>query len=218
MKKAVVLLFALTLLAPPQLAYARERDRDRREETCVKIKDGILRTSDGELIVLGFDRWGYNYQSHIFKGFPINANRQGEPVTDGDVKVIIRWNDAFLSNKDCDGDGILDVHFGHDSYIGSWAWLSNRFYGTYEGADGRTHHWWHFILIAAKPDEGFSCEEHHMTDIGGGFCQVIDKFHDPYGGYTADQLPFVDPGIISPNPVPGPDRDGNRVPLIRPVF
>jgi hypothetical protein len=34
----------------------------------------------------------------------------------------MKWNDAWLSNKDCDGDGALDRHYGFASYIGSGAW------------------------------------------------------------------------------------------------
>ena len=43
-----------------------------------------------------------------------------------------KWNDAWLSNKDCDGDGLLDRHYGLDSYRGSGAWLTNHQSGEYE--------------------------------------------------------------------------------------
>jgi hypothetical protein len=38
-----------------------------------------------------------------------------------DEHLIMKWNDAWRRNKDCDGDGLLDWHYGVDSYIGSGA-------------------------------------------------------------------------------------------------
>lgn len=44
----------------------------------------------------------------------------------------MKWNDAWLSNKDCNGDGLLDRHLGYLTYIGSGAWLTNHQSGTYQ--------------------------------------------------------------------------------------
>ncbi len=60
----------------------------------------------------------------------------------------MKWNDAWLSNLDCDGDGKLDRHYGHDSYIGSGAWLTNHMKGTNE--DGN---WTYFVKIVAVPED-----------------------------------------------------------------
>lgn len=35
---------------------------------CTTIQDGTLYGSDGELLVLGYNQWGYNYQAHMFNG------------------------------------------------------------------------------------------------------------------------------------------------------
>jgi len=60
----------------------------------------------------------------------------------------MKWNDAWISNKDCDGDGKLDRHFESDSYVGSGAWLTNHQSGEYE-QDGKTCKWNYFVKIVA---------------------------------------------------------------------
>lgn len=65
-----------------------------------------------------------------------------------DTHVIMKWNDAWLSNRDCDGDGHLDRHYGHDSYVGSGAWLTNHLRGG-QGKDS----WTYFTKIVAVPED-----------------------------------------------------------------
>ena len=36
---------------------------------CTTIQDGTLLTSNGVVIPLGYDEWGYNYQAHMFNGY-----------------------------------------------------------------------------------------------------------------------------------------------------
>ena len=67
----------------------------------------------------------------------------------------MKWNDAWLSNKDCDGDSLLDRHYGFDSYIGSGAWLTNHQSGTYEGDDGQMCKWNYFVKIVAAPTDAY---------------------------------------------------------------
>jgi len=69
-----------------------------------------------------------------------------------DVILIMKWNDAWLSNKDCDDDGVLDRHYGSDSYIGSGAWETNHQSGTYV-QDGKECQWNYFVKIVAVPDD-----------------------------------------------------------------
>jgi hypothetical protein len=208
-------------MATPKVALARGRTPEPKDESCdvscTKIKDGILETSDGELITRGYDKWGYNYQKHRFSGFPANANREGDVVTEGNVHLKIKWNDAFISNKSCDGDLLLDTHFGFDTYIGSGAWFTNRFSGSYVGDDGRDHKWWQYFKIVAKPNEEYSCREHGGSEVMEDFCIVKNKLHDPYGGLP-DTGFFIDgQGIFAPGPGrnPGPGRD--QVRFVMPV-
>ena len=114
-----------------------------KKDKCTTIQSGELYTSDEEVIKPGFDKFGYNYQARIFNGRYCDYNRVigGD---DCDVHLIMKWNDAWLSNQDCDGDGKLDRHYGFDSYIGSGAWITNHMKG-----DG----WTYFVKIVAVPKD-----------------------------------------------------------------
>ena len=142
-----------------------------------RIKDGELTYStghylEGEPLTLGFDIFGYNYQAHLFKGSYANAylGRDGLPPYTGDseaylaehpeaegkwywsardTNLIMKWNDAWLSNMDQDDDGALDRYYGFESYIGSGAWLTNHMTGVND--DGT--HWTYFTKIVAVPDD-----------------------------------------------------------------
>jgi len=97
-------------------------------------------------IKTGFDEYGYNYQAHIFNGVYSDYDRaHGGPFSD--VNLQMKWNDAWLSNQDRDGDGKLDRHWGSSTYIGSGAWLTNHDTGVSE--DGKT--WTYFVKIIAAP-------------------------------------------------------------------
>jgi hypothetical protein len=153
---------------------------------CTTIQDGILTYStghylEGEPLTVGYDIYGYNYQAHMFNGLYCNAylGRYGYPPYDPasedeyveenptvvdvwcwpyrNTELMMTWNDAWLSNKDCDGDGQLDRHYGFDSYIGSGAWLTNHMRGD---------DWTYFVKIAAKPTADYQCAE----EIWGSFC------------------------------------------------
>lgn len=100
-------------------------------------------------IPMGFDMYGYNYNEYMFKGSYANIylGGAGFPPYMGDDeeylmkypdaemhwawlyrndRVIMKWNDAWLSNMDRDEDGVLDRHWGLDSYVDSGAWLTNH--------------------------------------------------------------------------------------------
>jgi hypothetical protein len=104
---------------------------------CATIQDGEIYASTGELLTVGYDQYGYNYQAHMFNGRYCDCDR----VAGGDycdVNPMMKWNDAWLSNMDCDGDGLLDRHYGFNTYIGLGAWLTNHQSGTYINDDGKT--------------------------------------------------------------------------------
>ena len=124
---------------------------------CTTIQSGELLASDGSTIETGFDAWGYNYQARMFDGGYCDAYRDAawcQAYSDVDLKM--KWNDAWLSNKDCDGDGLLDRHAGYDAYIGSGAWITNHQAGEYEGDDGAVCKWNYFVKIVAAPDDAVS--------------------------------------------------------------
>lgn len=128
---------------------------------CTRIQDGILETSDNQTIETGFDVWGYNYQAHMFNGLYCDSYRDAawcQPYKE--VNLMMKWNDAWLANNDCDNDGLLDRHYGFDSYIGSGAWLTNHQSGTYLGDDELTEcNWNYFVKIVAVPADA--------TSVGG---------------------------------------------------
>jgi hypothetical protein len=157
MRKLAIVLVVLTLLALPSAAFAGGPGGKGCKSGCTTIQDGTLYTSDGELITPGYSVWGYNYQAHMFNGMWCDYHplyRPGGPHHEwcianyGGVRLMMKWNDAWLSNMDCDGDGLLDRHYGSDSYIGSGAWLTNHM----SGGTGRDH-WTYFVKIVAVPED-----------------------------------------------------------------
>jgi len=169
MKKSLLFVFftiaVLVMLAVTSTVFAQ----------CTTIQDGTLLTSDGRTIVTGYDEWGYNYQAHIFNGKYCDAYRDAswcQGWADDDLEM--KWNDAWLSNKDCDGDNLLDRHYGFDSYIGSGAWLTNHQKGVYLDANGKKQRWSYFVKILAIPADG--------TEIGpviwGEFAIIQEVYND----------------------------------------
>lgn len=138
-----------TSVVPP--AEQSVADDKGKPTKCTTIQSGELVASDGTVITTGYDKWGYNYQAHLFNGFYCDSYRDAawcQPYKD--VELMMKWNDAWISNKDCDGDGLLDRHYGFVSYIGSGAWLTNHQSGEYE-EDGEICKWNYFVKIVAAP-------------------------------------------------------------------
>lgn len=159
---------------------------------CTTIQSGTLYTSDGDLVTSGFDKWGYNYQASIFNGGYCDVYRDAAWCQEWkNVELVMKWNDAWLSNKDCDGDDELDRHYGHDSYIGSGAWETNHQSDTYIGEDGKSCHWNYFVKIIAVPADAelkdgvwYAADG---TEIGpviwGAFAIIQQVYNDPCGGF-----------------------------------
>ncbi|MBU2493334.1 MAG: hypothetical protein KJ571_11970 [Bacteroidetes bacterium] len=172
---------------------------------CVSIQSGTLLTSDGQVIKTGFDKWGYNYQAHLFNGYYCDAYRDAAWCQDyKDVKLEMKWNDAWLSNKDCDGDGLLDRHYGFTSYIGSGAWITNHMSGSYTNADGKKCRWNNFIKIVAAPSDAFVQNGYWYTadnkEIGaviwGDFAVIQEIYNDPCEGeHGVSYLSPIGPGF-----------------------
>jgi len=139
---------------------------------CVTIQDGTICASTGEFVTTGYDAFGYNYQAHMFNGRYCDYDR----IVGGDycdVKLSMKWNDAWLSNKDCNEDDLLDRHFGFDGYIGSGAWLTNHQSGTYVGDDGKERKWTYFIKIVAAPEDASATDGIWYTADGTEIGPVI---------------------------------------------
>jgi hypothetical protein len=178
-------------------------------------------------LMTGYDPYGYNYQAHMFNGSYANIylGRYGFPPYEGDdaafyqrlidegisgtpaswywdyrdVEVVMKWNDAWLSNKDCgtqinEGaytdpytpDGSLDRHYGFDSYVGSGAWETNHQFGEYMDGDGKTQKWNYFVKIVAVPEDAVQDSgvwyDANGTEIGpdiwGQFAVIQEVYND----------------------------------------
>ncbi len=142
-------MFLAALVSAPVMAVAAT-------STCQTIQSGALLNSANEVIETGFDSWGYNYQAHLFNGKYCDAYRNAtwcQPYVNDDLAM--KWNDAWLSNQDCDGDGKLDRHFGFANYIGSGAWLTNHQKGVYLDNNGKKQRWEYFVKIVAAPADAY---------------------------------------------------------------
>jgi len=160
----------------------------------------------GQRLPLGDDPFGYNYQARSFRGYYANAflGADGLPPYTGDteaylaahpgaaamsywpdrdIRVDMQWNDAWLSNKDADGDGLLDRHPGALDYPGSGAWLTNHLRG--ENDDGSR--WNIFAKFVAVPTDATKIGDvwynAQGTEIGreiwGSFAIIQEIINDP---------------------------------------
>jgi len=204
MRKGIIFVSVL-MLAAVMIALPVSADKDSNKfKDCIRIKDGVLVDSNGDLLELGFDKYGYNYQAHMFYGFYSNYSRPIPPVTEDDTMLMMKWNDAWLSNKDCDDDGKLDRHYDYTSYIGSGAWETNHQWGTYVGDDGNTYAWTYFVKIVAVPDDAELTDGKWYTadgvEIGeaiwGAFAIVQQVYNDQgTGEHGIEYLSPAGPGF-----------------------
>ena len=95
-------------------------------QECIAIKDGYL-THKGNVVEPGVNAWGHNYQARKFSGqYCDNYYDAAWCQQYNNTFVEMKWNDVWLSNKDCDADGNLDRHTGFETYRGSGARLYQR--------------------------------------------------------------------------------------------
>jgi hypothetical protein len=64
------------------------------------------------------------------------------------LQLDIKWNDAYRSRTDCDGNGWFDRHYGYETYMGSGAWYMNHASGVYGGEYMRA-----FSKVVAVPTD-----------------------------------------------------------------
>ncbi|MDH4366681.1 MAG: hypothetical protein OEV57_00885 [Dehalococcoidia bacterium] len=165
---SLVLVLVAALIATPVIA-GKSSDCTRIQDGTLAYRVGHY--LEGEPLKTGYDIFGYSYQAHLFVGSYANVYLGGDGfppycgddeayaqrlIDEGcasnpygkwywpyrDIWLNMKWNDAWLSNKDCDGDGLLDRHYGFASYIGSGAWETNHM----KGED-----WVYFTKIVAVP-------------------------------------------------------------------
>jgi len=185
---ALVIFTTVALADKPIKTDANGIETAWEKSSCTTIQSGELYAKDGSLITTGFDQWGYNYQAHQYIGYYGNYQRPPELV-DWGYRLMMKWNDAWLSNVDCDGDFKLDRHYGFDSYIGSGAWLTNHQMGE-DVVDGQICKWEYFVKIVAAPADasavGGIWYNADGTEIGpviwGSFAIIQSVNNDPCAG------------------------------------
>jgi len=210
MKKLMFVLVVLALLVLPSTTMAGGPtgfDSEGNETgwyysaTCTNIQSGEIERSDGVVITTGFDEWGYNYQGHVFSGGYCDAYRDAawcQPYKD--IDLLMKWNEQWMANEDCDDDGALDRHRGFDSYIGSGAWETNQMSGEYVDDEGNTCAWNSFTKIIAVPADAYFSDNNNDgnatdgelwytydgTEIGasiwGQFAITMDIYNDTCTG------------------------------------
>jgi hypothetical protein len=208
MKKVYYLLSSIAIIAVTMMSCEQssldnpsedallETTQAKAKVKCATIKGGTIVGSDGNVIEVGYDVWGYNYQARMFNGFYCDSYRDAgwcQPYKD--IELSMKWNDAWLSNKDCDDDGLLDRHRGFPTYIGSGAWLTNHQKGTYVDGDGKECKWEYFTKIVAVPaDANLDTGIWYNADGGeigpviwGSFAIIQVVENDPCAGVNGKQ-------------------------------
>jgi hypothetical protein len=184
---------------------------------CTQLSGGTIRYPVGhyladQLVPIGFDPYGYNFQEHIFLGSYANAylGADGLPPYQGDdvgylmqhpevearwywslrkLELRMSWDEGWLSNRDCNGDQKLDRHPGFRSYLASGAELTNHISGG-EG-EGR---WTHFSRIVAVPAGAQRRGDQWYRADGSPIGSVI------WGGFAIEQEAGSGPGGIFVRP------------------
>ena len=210
-----VTVFVLVMGSPLVCDFAKAAD-----DGCATIQGGTIVDPEGNPITLGSDQWGYNYAARIFSGLYLNYSRPEPPWTketleaanESTTSLTMKWNDAWLSTQDCDGDGLLDQHYGYSSFRGSGAWVTNLQTGSYEvEVDGKIKeaHWTYFAKIVAAPSDAYTATNgdgvpmyYGADDVEIGpviwteFAIVLEVFNDPFDGVHGRQyLSPTSPGL-----------------------
>ena len=216
-KITFVLLVLVLLLTTTTTALADPPPPDKNG--CTKIQDGVLKYSashylEGQPLVVGYDAYGYNYQAHLFSGSYANVYLGGAdfpPYTGDDAtylaayplvakhwawpyrttQVLMKWDQDWLANVDCDGDGSLDRPA---NYVGSSAWITNHMWDTYE-INGQTCTWDYFTKIIAVPSDAtltngfwYAADGAEIgANIWGDMAVIQDIYNDPCAGYSGLQ-------------------------------
>jgi hypothetical protein len=173
MKRSFVLLFVLLFVA---LSFASA-------QTCNTIKSGAITDAKGSPITMGFDKYGYNYQAHMFNGLTANYSRPDVVATEGNENLVMKWSDDWVANVDCNGDGKLDR--GYNAKTGAIAgfskgWVTNHFEGDYEEA-GVSYHYTYFAKIVY--DGGEACGAGSDSCLWGVYTIIEEVNNDPHAGF-----------------------------------
>lgn len=157
--------YVIGLLVGVGLAFSVSAFADSSCLNPIKIQSGGVVDKFNNALTVGYDKWGYNYQAHIFNGLYENYSRPAVVVAEGTENLVMKWSDDWLANVSCTSDGSLARGYdakaktfsGPNATGTSRGWLTNHFEGDYEGSDGEMHHYTYFVKIvwvgpALSPD------------------------------------------------------------------
>ncbi len=175
------------------------------KEKCATIQSGTILDDDGNTIQVGFNQSGYNYQAKTYYG-------ERFPESSPGWYLKWKWNDAFLSTQDCDGDQRLDIANGQDSYRGTGAWTTTKWTKKYTDGEDNQCIASQFSKFVAVPVGANAIDGIYYTADGVEIGQVVlnaPGFED----FARIQLIWNDPcnGINGvAYKAPGPVGLGNR--------
>lgn len=160
---------------------------------CTKIQSGSLLDKNGDFITVGYDKYGYNYQAHMFNGLYENYGRPAVVVTDGTENLVMKWSDNWLANVDCNGDKKLDR--GLDSKTGlstdtSMGWVTNHFEGDYVGSDGELHHYTYFAKIVYVGPAPAAIDPWEETRIWEQYA-ILEEIQTDHFGEYGGRMKFI---------------------------
>ena len=155
---------------------------------CTTLRDGVLKDSFGNTLVLGYDQFGYNYQAGMFNGTFDGLDRKLDGMYYGTVdyyvddKVTMKWSPDWLANVDCNGDGKLDRGTSGTSL----GWTTNHYVGDYVDGNGDLQHYTYFAKIVWVGPGG---------SLWGQYEIVQETYNDPAGGATGLFSKVGSPGL-----------------------
>ncbi len=193
-----------SMIEVDQMKNDQTKKSAKAKEKCMTIQDGTIMDEDGMTIQIGFNQVGYNYQAKTYSGEMFPESSPG-------WHLVWKWNEAYLSTQDCDGDMLLDIANGQDSYRGSGAWNTTKWTKTYTDKDGNQCRVSQFTKYIAVPVDATSDEEFFYDSKGDVIGQVVNSLG--YEDFAKIQLIWNDPckGINGIDyKAPSPVGLGNR--------
>ncbi len=199
MKKTGIILACVVILVGMVMlpGMAKKNDGATIQDGTIEYgRDGDTNT---EIIPIGYDLWGYNYQAHMFNGWFYNSVRPDPPYTKDTIDLapsktwlVMKWSDTWLSNRDRDATNKLDRGYPTldggepwDSSAAEGAWVTNHQRGSYIGDDGKEHKWTYFIKIVYPPGGAVGAEGDIDPATGGeiiwgSYVIIQEVSNDPY--------------------------------------
>ncbi|MEK7555725.1 MAG: hypothetical protein AAB523_00385 [Patescibacteria group bacterium] len=186
--KIPTLILTLAILITPTFVFAAPT-------TCAVIGDGTITDSVGNPITTGYDEFGYNYQAHMFNGTYDSSDRNIDGTYWGstgdyvDDSLMMKWSDAWLSNKDCNNDGKLDRGLVNGAVSGtSMGWLTNQNEGDYDsdGNGSQDAHYTYFTKIVWTGPG---------SSLWGQYTTIQEVYNDPVGGFNGLLTKIGTPGF-----------------------